>query len=185
MGSQGQTQEDYEKSNSVDAVNQPRLFILIALIQLFAPFPSAEIHSQGHSCQTGCNSSSSFMVQKSIPESRRVRMMLCLWFPNCVPSCHRAPPQTQRGAVGYFKYFEGNFKSLWTSCYQLKVIHSFNIRVHHTPFDDVISLQNWVCNYCRDKNQVRVEQAMRVVVSSLIPRCEKSYSTQQVHTPHC
>lgn len=80
--------------------------------------------------------------------------MLYLWFPNCVPRCQRAPLQTQRGASGYFKRFEGNFNTLWTSRYQLKVIHSFDIRLCYSPFDDVISLQNWVCSYCCDKNQV-------------------------------
>lgn len=69
--------------------------------------------SRFHSCQAGHNSLLLFffLTQNRIPEPKRMRMILCPWFPNCVPRCHRAPQPTQRGPLRYFKCFEGNLTS--------------------------------------------------------------------------
>lgn len=117
FGGQGQMQEDHEKQDSVEEVSQPwssSSFILMTLCNPFPPHHATSI-PKFDSCQAGHNSSSFFTTKRHIPESKRVRTMLYLLFPNCVSRCHRALQQTQ-GAPWDILNVLRELDFLWTSC---------------------------------------------------------------------
>lgn len=125
----------------------------MTLCNLFPPHWATSI-PRFDSCQVGYNSSSFFTTKRRIPESKRVRTMLNLLFPNCVPRCHRALQQIWGAPWIILNVSRETWLSLDIALTMFMVIHGFNIGLCYISSDDVMSLQNWVFIHCCDKNQI-------------------------------